>query len=124
MYLAKGKHDQVMDLAKGFLEDYAILACWAQAKKRSLFHTMHKHHTFLHLIQNAKFLNPRFHWCFKSEDFVGRMSRLGHSVSMGVRATRLCSKLALKYKLLLHLRFTRGYMAQHTDAFDDAAEEE
>ena len=41
---------------------------------------------------------------------MGKISRLGHSISMGVRATRLSQKLAPKYSVLLHLRLTRGEM--------------
>ena len=78
-----------------------------QVKAETFFHIVLKRHTFYHLVQNSKFLNPRFHWCFKSEDFVGRISRLTHSVSMGVKATRLSLKVAPKYRVLLHLRLTR-----------------
>ena len=78
-----------------------------------LFHIVMKHHTMLHLVENAWFLNPRVTWCFKSEDYVGKISHIGHSVSMGVRSTRLSEKLIAKYILMLHLCFTRG-----TEMFD------
>ena len=47
------------------------------------------------------------------EDFVGRISTLAHSVSHGVRSTGLSRKVALKYKVLLHLRLTRQDMDVH-----------
>ena len=68
------------------------------AQGRKSFHKVHKHHMFVHLIQEAKYLNPRFHWCFKAEDYVGHLAKLTHSVSMGVRSTRLSQKLAAKYQ--------------------------
>ena len=39
------------------------------------------------------FLNPKRHWNFKGEDFVGRISRMAHSISFGVSSTRVSSKL-------------------------------
>lgn len=56
----------------------------------------------------SKWLNPRFAWCFKSEDYVGRISHLAHSVSMGVRSTKLRAKVANKYRYTLYFRITRG----------------
>ena len=47
------------------------------------------------------------------EDFVGRISTLAHSISHGVRSTRLSLKVAPKYKVLLHLRLARQDMDVH-----------
>ena len=57
------------------------------------------------------FFNPKLQRCFKGEDFVGQMSRLTHSVSMGVSATRLSNKVAPKYRILVHLFLTRSMQA-------------
>ena len=56
------------------------------------------------------------HWCWKGEDFVGQISRLTHSVSMGVSSFRLSSKVAPKYRVLTHLYLTRS---MPDDASDD-----
>ena len=74
---------------------------------RPLFHIVNKSHTFLHWSWEAYFINPRAHTCWKGEDFVGQMAKLGHSVSFGVRTTRLSQKLMAKYQILLHLLYTR-----------------
>ena len=91
-----------------FFDSYDALNAWALAEGRNLFHVVMKHHTLLHLIENAQFLNPKITWCFKSEDYVGKISRIGHSVAMGVRSTKLSEKVMAKYILMLHLCFTRG----------------
>jgi hypothetical protein len=101
------EHRTALCLAESFLDDYTWLHKWALEKERLHFHIVMKFHTFWHLVQNSKFLNPRFHWCFKSEEFVGRISRLANSVSMGVRSTKLSLKVSPKYRILMHLRFTR-----------------
>ncbi|CAE7455722.1 unnamed protein product [Symbiodinium sp. CCMP2592] len=92
-----------LNLGKGFLDDYSWLHDWSLEKGRNSFAVVAKHHTFIHLLWNSKFLNPRMQWCFKSEDFVGQLSRLAHSISMGVASSRLSLKVANKYRVLLHL---------------------
>ena len=91
-----------------FLEEYKWLNAWAIREDKYLFHLVNKFHSFHHLCLWARHLNPRASWCFKAEDFVGKISTIGLSVSYGVRSTRMSVKLADKYRLLLHLRLTRG----------------
>ena len=45
-----------------------------------------------HLIRNGRFINPRFTCNWKGEDFVGQVARLSHSVTAGVRSTRISTK--------------------------------
>ena len=99
---------EMMRKAEMFFDSYQALNDWAVEQGRLLFHIVMKHHTLLHLVENARFLNPRITWCFKSEDYVGKVSHICHSVSMGVRSTRLSEKQLAKYCLMLHLSFTRG----------------
>ena len=66
---------------------------WSLEKGRHSFAIVVKHHTFIHLLWNSEFLNPKRHWNFKGEDFVGRISRMAHSISFGVSSTRVSSKL-------------------------------
>ena len=98
----------MMQHAETFFDSYQALNDCALAKGRLLFYIVMKHHTFLHLIENARFLNPKWTWCFKSEDYVGKISHIAHSVSTGVRSTKLFQKIVDKYALMLHLCFTRG----------------
>ena len=91
-----------------FFDSYHALNAWALAEGRNLFHIVMKHHTLLHLIENARLLSPKVTWCFKAEDYVGTISHIGHSVAMGVRSTKLSEKIMAKYRLMLHLCFTRG----------------
>ena len=107
-----------MALGKAFLDSYHELNVWSLEKDRKSFHKVHKHHTFIHLLKNSKFLNPKLQWCFKAEDFVGHCSKLGHSVSMGVSSTRLSLKIASKYRVLQHLLLTRkNFVASCSNMF-------
>ena len=118
MFLSKEEYAEALQKAEVFLDNYDFLNTWALEKGRRLFHVVMKHHTFMHLVNNSNYLNPRFHWCFKSEDFVGKISTLGSSVIMGTRTSRLSLKVAAKYVFLLHLRLTRdgfGFFAEQTE---------
>ena len=93
MFLTDSESTLALNLALDFFDDYAWLHSWAEGQERKLFKTgALKFHTLFHLVENAKFINPRFHWTFRNEDFVGKISQLTHSVSMGVRATKLSLK--------------------------------
>ena len=108
IFLTTLEFNSVKSSAEAFLDSYAWLHDWAEANGRNLFHTGPlKFHTFWHSILNAHFLNPKCHWTFQDEDFVGRISKLAHSVSHGVRSTKLSLKVAPKYRLLVHLRLSR-----------------
>jgi len=107
VFLSPDEYARALEKAEQFLEDYSWLNKWACDNGRQHFHIVMKFHTFIHLVHNSRYLNPKFHWCFKSEDFVGRISRLAHSVSMGVRSTRISLKVSPKYRVMLHLRLTR-----------------
>ena len=106
-FLSDGQCEMVITLMNAFLQHYTFLNDWASKENRKLFHKVNKHHSFIHLCLGAGELNPRLHWCFKSEDFVGHISRLGHSCSPGVASTKLSTKLLTKYRVLLHLLLTR-----------------
>ena len=101
------EYEGAWGLANGFAKDYEILAAWASSEGRFLFNTMIKHHTFLHLAKDAVFYSPTYHWTFRSEDFVGKIAKLAHSVTMGTSAPRLSQKISAKYKILLRLVLTR-----------------
>jgi len=107
MFLTSEEHSVALTKALAFFDAYAWLNKWAIDNDRLQFHIVMKFHTFWHLVRNSKFLNPRCHWCFKDEDFVGRISTLATSCISGVKSTRLASKLAPKYRVLMQLRFTR-----------------
>ena len=107
LFLKDAEFDAFFGLAKGFVEEYSWLHGHFEEQGRPLFHIVNKSHTFLHWSWEAYFINPRAHTCWKGEDFVGQIAKLGHSVSFGVRTTRLSQKLMAKYQILLHLLYTR-----------------
>lgn len=105
--LSELEADRAINLALEFLGHYSSLNAWAIEEERKLFHIVPKFHMFHHLALGARYLNPRIHWTFKSEDYVGRISKLAASIAMGVKSTNLSHKLCLKYRHMLHFRLTR-----------------
>lgn len=97
-----------MSLGTGFLDEYQWLNQWSKDCGRKSFHVVHKHHSFMHLLKNSKYMNPKAYWRFKAEDYVGHISRPTHSISMGVKSTKLSQKLCPKYRVLVHLLLTRA----------------
>jgi hypothetical protein len=93
------------------LVHYQWLHCWAEAHDRRLWHIVPKFHMCLHMAQSAYFMNPQSVWTFRSEDYVGRIATLAHSVTFGCRRTRQSAPLLHKYLVCLHLRLTRGDFA-------------
>ena len=69
-----------------------------------MWHTVIKFHTAKHLAASFKLGNPKFSWCFKSEDYCGRIARLAHSCSFGCKALALATKIAEKYRLMMFIR--------------------
>ena len=98
---------QARNLEKRFFAHYDSLNIWAQENDRLLFHLVMKHHTLHHMVRDSQFLNPRNCWNFRAEDFVGKISRLGASVAMGVKSTKMSQKINAKYRILLHLQLVR-----------------
>ena len=107
MVLTEMEFHQATDLAKRFFYAYDWLHGWAAGVDRKLFHITMKFHTGHHLVHDSRHLNPKACWNFRSEDFVGRISRLGSSVAMGVKSTRLSTKIGAKYRALLHMQLKR-----------------
>ena len=102
------EYKQSLCLASAFLQSDDWLNKWSLEKDRLSFHLVAKHHSFS---VGQPVSQPKLHWCFKGEDFVGQISKLTHSVSMGVSSFRLSTKVAPKYRILIHLVLTRSIQA-------------
>ena len=59
-FLSEVEWAHAMSLATSFLSRYEYLSAWALEKGRTLFNKVMKFHTFQHLVENSRFLNPEF----------------------------------------------------------------
>ena len=67
--LTAAEYEESLALGKAFLDAYLFLHHWSLEKDRCRFHIVAKHHTFIHLLWNSRYLNPRMQWCLKGERF-------------------------------------------------------
>ena len=74
------------------------------------WHLVFKHHMFEHMAQQCQWLNPRYTWTFKSEDYVGRISKLAHACTYGVQPSELPKKIFEKYRIMLHLKLCKQWV--------------
>ena len=114
-FLSGAEYGKSLALGKEFLDAYQWLHLWSLEKGRNSFAIVAKHHTFIHLVWNSRFMNPTRHWCFKGEDFVGHISKMAHSVSFGVSSIRLSQKITAKYRVLVHFLLTREMHQNHLE---------
>lgn len=113
MFLTEEQADLAMQFATDFLGHYAWLNQWAKDNDRCDYHIVPKFHFFMHIAFNARYINPRFTWCFRAEDFVGNISTLALSCASGNSSTVISHKLSRKYLHLVHLLLTRGIHQDH-----------
>ena len=91
-FLTPAEFATAMALGKEYLLTYKWLHSWSLEKDRNSFAIVAKHRTFIHLVMNCKFGNPKRQWCFRGEDYVGHISKMCHNISFGVSSTKLTTK--------------------------------
>ena len=106
-FLPRESSDELFTLALTFLLDYSALARKAIDDGRKLWNVVPKFHHMYHLAYFGRFQNPRLAWVFRDEDFVGRVSRIGHSCTFGVPAMRVPEPVIKKWRQNFFLRMAR-----------------
>jgi hypothetical protein len=103
MFIPADVYGQFLDAATQFLLSYSWLASEAHRENKKRWSIVPKHHYFAHLVEQARFCNPRFVWCYGSEDFVGRASCLAQSCTRGSPGPLVIQKMLAKYRIAKHL---------------------
>ena len=88
---------------------YSKLSGKAQKEKKKLWSEVFKFHHFWHLAQQARYQNPRKFWTYMSEDFVGKISKLAHSLLHGTAPWKVPIKIAYKYRFAMHFWLRRQW---------------
>ena len=112
MFLSKDESGALMDAVKDWQECYGRLCKLAQAKKQMLWGEVPKMHFYYHLAQQGKFMNPKMFWTYMSEDFVGKMSKLAHSLLHSNKIWNVSRKVAEKYCMALHFWLAQKWPEQ------------
>ena len=93
--------------AMDFLTCYQWLSMECEKSHNKLYNIVPKFHYMYHLVQQARYMNPRFVWCYGGEDLVGRASSLAHSCTRGTPPSQVPSKMMDKYSLAKHMEWPR-----------------
>ena len=110
MFMSAASQRFLVHHSKNFLVHYTVLRQWAKDTGFLGYHVVPKFHMGgVHLPLQCAFINPRFVWTYKAEDWVGRVSMIAHSASFGTGSHKLSYKLVEKYQFLLFLCFTRMF---------------
>ncbi|CAE7234327.1 ANK3 [Symbiodinium sp. CCMP2592] len=85
------------------LQSYQWLAAQAVADGKCLWSMVPKHHYSAELAGQARFLNPRFVWCYGSEDYVGTIADLGSTCLRGSPTFHMPFGMAEKLEVAMTL---------------------
>ena len=70
-----------------------------------------------HLAYQGKLLNPRFFWTYMSEDFVGKIARMGSGLLRGTARPKVALKIIKSYRMSWHF-----WMDKNNPSFDSSTE--
>ena len=84
---------------------YSFLADYWAKRGRLVFAVVPKSHFWIHLAENAKYVNPTSSSCYANEDYVGRVARVAAAVVKGRAATRVGQGVARNMRAALEVRF-------------------
>ena len=93
--------------ASRFQIHYQWLAKRALQDGKKMWSVVNKFHHFEHMIAQGVFENPALFWAYSGEDFVGRISRLGHMCLTGKPSYAMSPVLVDRYLIGFHLRLVR-----------------
>jgi hypothetical protein len=100
MFLSSGASTELQACAYKVGLFYSQLTKDAQELRARQFSQVPKFHFMEHLAAQGKFLNPRVFWTYMSEDFVGKVARLGKGVLRGGTArSKVPLKLIKSYRM-------------------------
>ena len=107
-HLSLKARSQLLESASRHLLHYSWLAKDAADRGLLLWSVVPKHHFFLHLALQAQHENPKLHWVYSGESFVGEVSRLAHMCLPGKPAHDLSHVLLERWRIGLHIALTRS----------------
>ena len=97
---------QVVSL-QGHIHDslvaYRHLSAAADGANEYRWNEVPKFHYFVHIGLQALYGNPRFHWCYMEEDFMGVLEDICAKCTEGTPAIEVVSKMLQKWLILSSL---------------------
>ena len=85
-----------------FLTQYSWPAQDAWSRRENVWSEVPKFHMLYHWMQQGAFMNPRYFWTYRSEDFVGKATTLAMACTKGTSTLKLSLKLAKRFQYAMH----------------------
>ena len=107
MYMTKECADTLQHSVEHALIFYHALSSYAtHSEKKYKWSIVNKHHMWWHIAEGARFLNPRWSWCYMGEDFMRHITRIATTTMMGSGILSLSQKLCERWRIG---RYIRGF---------------
>ena len=90
-------------LYEEFMLHYNWLLGFSISRSERCYNFVYKHHHMWHIIDNARWINPRLVWCYEFEDFVGVLTKSAKNCIFGSPMTIIANKAFENYLLVLSL---------------------
>ena len=107
MHLTDEEAESMTVLLESFLLHYNWLTNHALEANYLAYNKTIKEHVMIHLVEHAKFLNPRFVWAYKFERMIGLVARSAHSCTAGSTLVAAGRKTLENYRVALSIRRQR-----------------
>jgi len=93
------------------LLDACLEYCQAQSRMSNynalqICNVTMKHHYMVHACSRAKYLHPRFGWCFRGEDFMGTVRTVAAACLHGSRKELVSKKIGQRMCRAMHFQMT------------------
>ena len=93
LFLPREEADRALQLYDTLCEHWSWLLRRAISLDQPNWAFKQKLHCLYHLIYLARFLNPRFHWCYQFEDYMGMIVTIARKCTASTPTTRVGSKV-------------------------------
>ena len=100
MYMTTECADKLQDSVEKALVLYHALSSYATHSERTKkWSIVNKHHMWWHIAEGARFINPRWTWCYMCEDFMRHITRTASTTMIGSSILTLSQKLCERWRI-------------------------
>jgi hypothetical protein len=118
-------HQKFQKAVFACLAHYQWLAKWSMTTtgKEYRYSMVTKHHYSVHLVQQAKYLAPRYTWTYGGETFMGLIASLTQACVRGRKSNIVASSVQKKFIYAKLLRLSGLLEVSHSNYFSEAEED-
>ena len=104
MFLERGVAQKALMYYERFMLHNNFLLKWSLSRGRRNYTIVFKTHALWHIADQAKFMNPRFLWCYEFETFMGMLVKAAKACVAGTPMLLVGNKVLENWLLVAQLR--------------------